>query len=58
MFRNFWLGDNELVIRFRNGTHAVLEKYEDWCAVYEGCFEACLDYCEARWRAYQESIIG
>lgn len=55
---NLWLGDNELFIRFRHGTYVVLEKYEDYEVVFTGKYEDCVKYCERRWIAYQEAIIG
>lgn len=55
---NLWLGGNELIIRFRNGTHVVLESYEDYEVVFQGKYEECVKYCEKRWIEYEESIIG
>lgn len=59
MFReNFWLGDNELVVVFRDGNHRVIEKYEDYKVVFTGHFEKCMEYCRNRYISYMESIIG
>ena len=55
---NIWLGNNELLIRFRNGTHVVLEKYEDYEVVFTGKYDECVRYCKDREIAYLESIIG
>ncbi len=56
--KNFWLGSNELVILFHNGTHHVKEKFENWKTVFSGNIEKCLKYCENRENRYMESIIG
>lgn len=55
---NLWLGGNELVIVFRDGTHHVMERYEDYDDVFSGSYEACVAYVHDRWTDYQESIIG
>ena len=55
---NIWLGNNELLIRFRNGTHVVLEGYEDYEVVFTGTYEECFKYMTDRWIEYEESIIG
>ena len=52
MSDNFWLGNNELVIINRDGTHHVIEKYEDWEPVFSGKYEACRSYCVEREREY------
>lgn len=54
---NTFLGDNELVIVFRNGTHHVIEKYEDWDVVFTGHYEQCISYCDERWIEYQKSLF-
>lgn len=58
MVKNFWLDNNELVIVYRNGTHHVIEAYEDYNTVFTGKIEDCLTYCKNREIAYMESIIG
>ena len=58
MPQNFYMGDNELVIVFRNGTHVVIEKYDGYNEVYGGSFGQCYAYCITRVREYEESIIG
>ena len=58
MSKNFWLGSNEIVIVFCNGTHHVIEAYEDYKTVFTGNFEKCLDYCKNREIEYMESVIG
>lgn len=58
MSKNFWLGNNELLIVFRNGTHHVIESYEDYKTIFTGHFEKCLEYCKNREVAYMESVIG
>jgi hypothetical protein len=56
--QNFWLGSNELIIVFRDGTCHVIEQYEDWETVFTGRYEECLKYCKSREIEYKESIIG
>lgn len=58
MTKNFWLGDNELVIVYSNGTHRVIEAYEDYKTVFNGHFKDCLEYCKKREIEYIESVIG
>lgn len=58
MCKNFWLGNDQLIIVFRNGTHYVIEGYEDWKVVFTGRLEKCLEYCKNRENEYMESIIG
>lgn len=58
MVKNFWLDNNELVIVYRNGTHHVIEAYEDYNTVFTRKIEDCLTYCKNREIAYMESIIG
>jgi len=55
---NYWLGNNELCIVYRDGTHYVLERDENYKPVFQGHYGECVDYCERRWIDYQESIIG
>lgn len=54
---NYWIGDNELVIRFRNGIHVVLEKYEDYEVVFTGHYEKCHAYCREREIKYLDSLF-
>lgn len=58
MTDNFYLGRNELLIRFQEGRHVVMEADEDWKTVFEGSYGQCRGYCENRVRDYQESVIG
>lgn len=58
MYKNYWLGSNELVITQQNGTHHVIEKFENWKAVFSGHIEQCLKYCWDRVIDYEESTIG
>lgn len=58
MCKNFWLGCNELVIVFCNGTNYVIEAYENWRTVFKGHIEECIEYCKRRETEYEESIIG
>jgi len=58
MKNNFWLGDNELVIVYREGTHHVLESYGNYSTVFSGAYDKCVEYCKNREISYLESIIG
>ena len=59
MSNNFWLGNIELVIVFRNGRHIVWEiDNDDRQTVFDGHYEKCLEYCKNREISYMESIIG
>lgn len=58
MCENYWLGSNQLVIIFNNGTHHVTEEFENWKTVFDGSYEACLEYCKIRQNKYIESIVG
>ena len=53
---NIWLGSNELVLVSRDGTHYVVEKYEDYNPVFQGHYEECVDYMKAREVDYLESL--
>ena len=55
---NYFLGSNELAIRYRSGRYVVLERYEDYEVVFEGHYEDCVRYCKDRWTDYMESLIG
>lgn len=56
---NLWLdADNELVIVYQDGTHHVIEKYENWERVFTGNYAKCVEYLETRYTEYIESIIG
>ncbi|MCI8357096.1 MAG: hypothetical protein HFI51_02950 [Lachnospiraceae bacterium] len=56
--KNFWLGCNELIIVFRNGTFHVLEEFENFVSVFSGHFDECFEYCKNRLIDYEESVIG
>lgn len=58
MYKNYWLGNNELIIIQQDGTHHVIEKFENWKAVFSGHIEQCLKYCWDRVIDYEESTIG
>lgn len=58
MCENFWLGCNELIVVFRNGTHHVIEAYENWETVFTGHIEECIGYCKRREIEYMEAVIG
>lgn len=58
MYKNYWLGNNELVIIQQDGTNHVIEKFENWKAVFSGHIEQCLKYCWDRVIDYEESTIG
>ena len=57
MYKNYWLGANELQIVFRDGTHRVIEEYENWKTVFTGTYEECVKYCEKRYTEYEEDIL-
>lgn len=57
MAQNFWLGGNELIIVYINGTHHVVEAYEDYNSVFTGDFKKCLEYCKNREIEYAESTL-
>ena len=54
MSNNRYLGDNELVLVFRNGTHCVLEEYEYYEPVFSGHYEDCVKYMDRREAEYLE----
>ena len=56
--KNLFLGNNELIIIYRDGIHRVIESDEAWEEVFTGSYEDCIGYCENRWADYQASIIG
>lgn len=58
MSDNFWIGNNELVIVFRNGIHHVLERYEDYEPVFTGRYEKCREYCKSREADFLQESIG
>ncbi len=51
-WKNVWLDDNELVLCFRDGTHHVMEKYEDYNDVFTGSYEECIKYMNRREMEY------
>lgn len=58
MYKNYWLGCNELVIIQKNGTHHVIEKFENQKTVFVEQIEKCLEYCWDCVIDYEESTIG
>ena len=54
MSDNRYLGANELVLVFRNGTHCVLEEYEYYEPVFSGHYEDCVKYMDRREAEYLE----
>ena len=52
MDMNFWLGNEELVIRWGIGTFVVLSSRED-VILFTGSYEKCLDFCHNREEAYE-----
>ena len=57
MTDNLFLGGNQLVIAFWNGTFCVLESFEDCQPVFTGSYEKCLDYMRTRYIEYLESLL-
>ena len=53
---NLFMGSNELIIIYRNGTHHVIEKDEDYNEVFTGSYEKCCEYCKNRNIDYLESF--
>ena len=49
---NFWLGNEELIIRWGIGTFVVLSSREDGI-LFTGSYEKCLDFCHNREEAYE-----
>ena len=52
---NYWIGNEELVIIFQGGTHAVLSSEEE-DPIFTGSYEECKDFCEMMVDEYQESL--
>lgn len=57
-WKNVWLGDNELVLFFKNGTFHVIEKYEDYAEVFTGNYDQCIDYMNRRELDYLMSMYA
>jgi len=55
---NRWLGSNELVMFYRDGTFHVIEEYEGWSEVFTGTYEQARSYMDKREIAYLEATIG
>ena len=53
---NFWLGNEELVIRWGIGTFVVLSSREDYI-LFTGSYEKCLEFCRNRKEAYEDSLF-
>ena len=53
MFENCYIGNEEYIIRFRNGTHEVLD--ENGKVVFTGWYEKCKAFLNDLWVAYLES---
>ena len=53
---NLFMGSNELIVIYRNGTHHVIEKDEDYNEVFIGSYEKCCEYCKNRNIDYLESF--
>ena len=53
-----WLGDRELVIAYRDGTHIVRDSWEeDYGIVFRGSYEKCEAYCKDQEREYLEWLL-
>ena len=52
---NFWLGNEELVIRWGIGTFVVLSSCDD--IIFEGSYEKCLEFCRNREEADEDSLF-
>lgn len=55
--QNYYVGANQMVIVFRDGTCHVLEEYENYDSVFTGTFAQCFAYCEDRNLKYLESTV-
>lgn len=53
--QNYYVGGNQMVIVYRNGTCHVLEEYENYDSVFTGTFAQCFEYCNKRNIEYEES---
>lgn len=58
MVKRYWLGNNELIIEFKNGRHHVKESQMNYDIVFSGKLETCVKYCERREVGYIVSIVG
>lgn len=55
-WKNIWLGGNELVLFYRDGTFHVVERYEYYEEVFTGTYEECIAYMNRREADYLESM--
>lgn len=58
MKKKYSLGNNELIIEFKNGIHRVKESQMNYDVVFSGKLETCVKYCERREVGYMVSIVG
>lgn len=58
MINRYRLGNNELIIVFKNGKHHVKESHMHYDIVFSGQLETCVEYCERREVGYIVSIVG
>lgn len=52
LYENFFVGDTEYRIRFRNGIHQIVEVATQ-TAIYEGWYERCIAYRDRMIADYQ-----
>lgn len=58
MIKRYLLGQNELIIEFKNGKHHVKESHMNYDIVFSGQLEPCIEYCERREVGYLVSVLG
>ena len=54
---NRYIGANELILVFRNGTYYVLEEYENYNSIFQGNYKKCIEYMKTREIDYLESLL-
>ncbi len=58
MIKKYFIGNNELIIVFKNGKHHVKESHMNYDIVFSGQRKACVEYCKRREVGYMVSILG
>ena len=58
MTTSTYLGNNQLLVNFRDGSWVVEEEWENWGVVFRGSFEECSAYLNERWFSYMEDRVG
>lgn len=55
--KNFYLGNRELIIIYKNGTHAVLDSFNDYDSVFTGYIESCYSFIADLEQSYYEELF-